>query len=1534
VELADEPERAPTRRVVEQALRGLCCVEHRGGTIEDTGDGAGLLLDIDTAYFRQFLAPGRHLRPDERLAVGVVFFPVGEEPNVPHWQHEIDAVFRRRGLAPLGWRKVPTVDEVLGQRARDSRREIWQVLVGEGMVPSTSGRSARGVTADAAPPMLGTQPLDQALYAVKATIERNFRDLYVASLSAHTVAYKALCTGAQLAAYYPDLQDPALRARVALFHRRYSTNTFSNWYLAQPFRMVAHNGEINTVKANRAAVRNLEAALGLKHDILMHQGSDSADLDRLVELAVMQGRSLPETLLRTMPAAWRDLVEPSPEVAHFYQGMQRMLGPLGAWEGPAAVVATDGRHLVGALDRMGLRPLRWALSRDHLLVLASELGAVPVPPEELAQSGQLDPGEAIVVELATRRLIGPGEVLRHVLTQAPAPYAALAERDVLPLPRATTTPTAGSAAEAPGGSSARRPLGQRPDNRLLNLFGWTAERVRLVRTLSELGREPITSMGYDRPLAPLSLRHPPLTKYFKQIVAVVTNPPIDPIREGSAFDTSVFLGAAPELTEGDGVARTRPQYRLDTPFVTDDQLERMRRTQRPLTIERSTVAPCPPVHDSSTGGRWVAQQLAALTRDVLELVQRGEASIVVLSDRRVEHPDGGTAALDEEAGGRPRLLPLPMVLVVAAVHQGLTEAGLRRDVSLVVETGEVQEGHDAAVLLACGADAIAPWLFLRLAAAGVKPAAESTSESLVAEELAATTKAIAGLVETLRRIMSKMGITTLDGYRGSGLFEAVGLAPALVEFYLPGIASRLGGLELDDVYDDLVARYELQSRPQSEPEVGIYRKEVWQELQLTARGHDPESYGRFLDLIRQTPPVYLRDLLQFRAPDEHGAKPLPPERVVDEPAIIRSCFRGAAMSHGALHRTAHRAIAAAFNGFGAASNCGEGGEDRRRNRGGTWSASRSHIRQVASGRFGVDAHYLVNADELQIKIGQGAKPGEGGHLPGEKVTEEIALIRRTRPGVSLISPPPHHDIYSIEDLAQLVYHLRQVHPTARISVKIPAVTDIGTIAVGVAKSGADTIDVSGFEGGTGAAASSSIEHAGLPLERALAETHQALVLQGIRSTVRLRAEGGLKTGFDVAAALALGADEVSLGTALMIAEQCIFCHGCAKGNCPAGITTQSELVARRLMTDKKGRGLDVVLPDIEEERFDDAQRGVENYLRALATDLRGILASLGLERPELLTGRTELLRHVPRNHPRADKLDLTELLWTPRREPPRPTVRSPALAPVQGAGGRDATSSLNARILTDFRALPPDHAGGLTYPITTEDRAVGATLAGALAAGTATTPPGGVVLRFRGYAGQGFAFGLTEGVTMQLDGFANDGVAEAMSGGLVVVRPPDGALDGPRASASTVGNAAAYGATGGTLLVEGRAGQRLGVRNSAATIVAEGAGKYAFEYMTGGIGVLLGSAGNVLGSGMTGGVVYLLGPPPRVNDGGQLAPSTPVERTLAGGLRCAPLEASDAAELRTLLELHYHHTQSTVVPELLADWPAGAARFRKVVPAR
>ena len=1472
--------RGASRQLIELALAGLACVEHRGGGIDDTGDGAGLLLAVHRPFFERFVAPGKRLPAQDALGVGAFFFPFGEGQNAPPLQARIDALLRRQGLAPLGWRRVPVVPEALGAQARASQREPWQLLIGQGMLPPND--------------------LSRAYFKVKAEVERQFPALYVASLQPRTVVYKALATGPQLQRYYPDLQDPSLATDLVTFHRRYSTNTLSNWALAQPFRVLAHNGEINTIKANRSALESLERELA-QSGLLMQLGSDSADLDRAVELFACHGVSLPETILRLMPAAWRELADDAGgQGARFARGVQRALGTIAAWEGPAGVVASDGEVVVAALDRMGLRPLRWLRTRDGLFAVASELGALPISLTEITETGQLDPGEMIAYAPRTDTLERPGELRLRIARTTRLNTDELEGRALRSVP--------------PAENLAPAALPEKP----LALFGWTADRVKTVRFMAQEGKEPIVGMGYDRPLAILSNSRPPLFRYFKQTVAVVTNPPIDPLREGGAFDLTVHLGAVPSAHEDLPVYDPHPQFRLASPVLTSGQLaEVLQSSGLPYAAVLDTTIPAPA--DEKT----LSAALSELGRAAVQAVKSGAATVIALSDRRAvtgllegispwTGVNGGDAAAappgpanelsanslhaNDSAGPR---VPLPMLLAVAAVHNALTGEGLRRACSIVADSGEIEEGHDVCVLLANGATAVCPWLMLKVATAtSTRDPAPDPAGGAVPTLL----KAIDG---TVKRVMSKMGICTVDGYRGARLFEAIGLSPALVDFYLPGIPSRVGGVGLAELAEDLNARAAEKVIPRAAEsgDQNVYRKEIWHDLQLAAKGDDREAYARFVRKLEETPPVYLRDLLHFR---HQPAKRISLEEIEAGPDVVANTFRGAAMSHGSLHRTAHRAIAAAFNDLGSMSNCGEGGEDVRRNRGGAWAHCRSRIRQVASGRFGVDAAYLASADEIEIKIGQGAKPGEGGHLPAEKVTAEIAAIRRTRQGVSLISPPPHHDIYSIEDLAQLIASLRAVNPRARIGVKCPAVSDLGTIAVGVAKAGADVIAISGFEGGTGAANASSIEHAGLPLELGLTDAHQALVVNGVRGAVKLRADGGIKTGADVAKLLALGADQVSLGTALMIAEQCIYCHGCSKGNCPAGITTSDDQIGRRLMQPKTAAvraQLAVLEADAdaaEEERFLDARKSVKNYLLALAEDLRSHLAALGLKSPRQLTGRVDLLEQIaPGGSSRTRSVDLSSLLADLK-----PFVGKPSRVAIGCAPG-----ALEPQLLEQLA-----REGSLRHQgeISTAERSFGARISGAIAEG-ALAPRGPVALSFDGCAGQGFGFALVEPLSLRLRGYANDTVGEVMSGGQIAIVPPDNRDTGR----SLCGNAAAYGATGGALFIAGRAGQRFGVRNSGATLVCEGAGKYAFEYMTGGVGAVLGPCSAALASGMTGGELFVL-------DDGQLA------RKLHADARQELMDADAQARLRELLRRHREATGSPVAGQLL-EYAALFAAMKRVV---
>jgi len=1364
--------RAPaSHELLAAALRGIRRMEHRGGSLDGTGDGAGVLIRPERAFFERFVAPGRSLPSrDEPLVVGMLAALPGER-NMVQYRREVDGILRRRGLKPMGWRQVPVREEVLGARARQDVPQLHQVLVAKG-----HRREAQ---------------LRRVLYLVKGTIEARFAGaLNVVSLASHTTVYKVLGTGEQLGGFFPDLQDPDMATRVVVGHRRFATNTFSSWHLVQPFRLLAHNGEINTITANVRAVRDLDSALGVQCPLMPH-GSDSAHLDRVAEMMTAHGMSsVAEALRRMIPPAWMDRPDGDDQERRFWEGNRRAMGSLGAWEGPAAVAASDGELVLGLLDRMGLRPLRYTVTRAGRLVIASEAGVVPVMPGDVERDGQLEPGEMIVGDLETGEVVLPGAATRWVIQLSGLNFGGLASDNLVPME---------------DGAGARD-----LSTESLNRFGWTTERARRLRQTAAASRSPVHSMGNDLPLAIFSENHSRLYSYLNQIVAVVTNPPIDPLREGGAMDTTVFLGRSPQVTKYSSY-ETWPQYRLEHPVLRDEQVARL-------------FMPC---HghlralrmDASYGGaesRQLVRRIHDLTDECLDAVRRG-VSILVLSDL--------------EAASSQRL-PVPMLLLTGAVHRALAREGLRRDASIVVETGEVHEGHDLAVLLAYGATAVNPYAMLHLARTvkGVSP-------------LEAVNNLVRALVASLRRIMSKMGITTLGGYRGSALFEAIGLSGEVVDYFIPDTVCRVEGLEMEEIHADIVARCgarEKEGRLDRNRNMPVYRKEVTNALQLVARdGNRAGAYDRFTALLESTPPVYLRDLLRLR-PSEAPALPLDEVASVEE--IVRATFRGAAMSHGALHATAHRAIAAAFNRFGALSNSGEGGEDSRRNPGGPWADDRDRVRQVASGRFGVDAEYLAGADELEIKIGQGAKPGEGGHLPGPKVTGVIAAIRKVKPGVALISPPPHHDIYSIEDLAQLITNLRQCNPAATISVKVPAVSNLGTISVGVAKAGADIITVSGFEGGTGAAHAGSILHAGLPLDRGLSEAHQHLALNGLRGRVRLRADGGLKSGLDVARVMALGADEVAFGTPLLVAENCVYCRGCSRGSCPEGIATQDgEVQARFMRRHKPGP---IHADTSEEERYREARNGVVRYLTCVAGEVRSLLAGLGLRRPSELVGRVDLLEQRPSGSPRWDKLHLAELT----------APVGDGQGPREGADEAPIISPANQRILDASAAAlsGQEDRAVVSLQVDNRDRALGATLAVELAR---VGPAAEVELRTAGAAGQGLAFAACDGMKVRHVGHANDGVASAMSAGaLVVVRAPEGLPDAPH----LVGNAAAYGATGGHLLVGGGAGQRFGVRNSGATLVAERVGKYAFEYMTGGTGVVLGSCGPCVGSGMTGGELYLM----------------------------------------------------------------------------
>ncbi len=1430
------------RDVVEMALEAGRRMEHRGGSIGDRADGAGIMMRPARAFFEQFIEGGRSFPDDEELIVGNVWLLPGMGGDTLRILGDVKDGITSGGFKPVGWRKVPVEEDRLPTAVKESMPDMWQVLMGRGLIPEDD--------------------VDREMYLLRNKMGGALRDVYLPSFVRGTTVYKTLCKFDQLSQVFPDLRDPSFTSSAALVHRRYSTNTVPKHLLVQPFSRLAHNGEINTNRANVNAVEDFERAVRLFFKVLMRQGSDSANLDRMVEFFGANGISLSETLRRFMMPPWRDSLDLDDDVRAYYEGVRRALSNLAVMEGPAAVVAMDGNEVDMVLDKMGLRPMRYMETLDGLLLISSELGACPVDYERISRTGQLNPGELLVADRRKGRVFYPGEVERRIVDETPINFRQLSSSKIL----------------VPGASADRYEFRGRLDDRL-NYFGWNRDRKTAVLNMIKQGKEPISSMGHGLPLAVLSADRPTLFKFFKQIVAVVTNPSIDPIREEGAFDFTTYLGRRPGISEVRHDYRVYPQYKLESPFVTDSELAGI--VDRSVQPDSPKVARIDMLFEKGDPEN-IKKGLASLRDQVLKLVKTKQAQIIVLSDRNA---NGDT-------------LPLPSLLAVSVVNKALRESGMRRNVSLLVDTGEVQEAHDSAVLFAHGADAVNPYMMWHIA----------YSQGKDGERDSASVSTLRKVLETgLRRIMSKMGITTLDGYRDSQLFEAIGIDPSITAYYLDGTQSHVGGIGLDEIYEDICARAMGTTGLAQSRDKSAYRKDVYKALQQVARGDDEDAYCKFLEELSRTPPTYLRDLLGFREVE----KTVPLEEVADEREIISSVFRGAAMSHGALNKWAHMAIARAFNSFGSSSNSGEGGEMKSRNKGGEDEEARSHIRQVASGRFGVDAEYLMNADEIQVKIGQGAKPGEGGHLPADKVNVEIATIRRTKEGVSLISPPPHHSIYSIEDLAQLVYNLRQVNNSARISVKVPAVTNLGTIAIGIVKAGADVIEISGFDGGTGAASSSSIEHAGIPLERSLAEVHQVLTENGVREWVKLRADSGIKSGMDIAKLMALGADEASFGSALMVAEMCVMCKGCSKGTCPAGITTQDgRYMANFMHTDDAS---DSDGPDFH-ERCLQAEKGIKNYLMGVSSEFRGILAKLGIDRPELLRGRVDLLRQIESDNPRHNSLDLSSLLKNVSvfsdNELPL-SIRDNTQCRLEQTLGNSSSSIMTSRIAQGHTTVDLD--------VEVMDRAIGARLAGKIASGEVRVPDGGFTINLSGYAGQALGFAAVSGMKISLTGYANDSVGEAMSGSakLIVKQPVQ--IKGERSKNSVIGNAACYGATGGTLYVEGTAGQRLGVRNSGALIVTEGAGKYAFEYMTGGLGVVLGEIKEVVGAGMTGGALYCMD-----ND---------IQRKIhKESVSVSDLSGEDFDELHAVIADYFSETRSPAAENILARWDDAKYLFKKVIP--
>jgi glutamate synthase domain-containing protein 2/glutamate synthase domain-containing protein 1/glutamate synthase domain-containing protein 3 len=1396
-----------SRELLDRALAGLAAVGHRGAWAADgvTGDGAGVLLPLTDAV-------SRALTGTAGAGLAMCFLREG-------WHRAtVEDACRAEGLQPAGWRTAPTRTAQLGVTATASLPLIEQLVLAPSDDPDVERRA----------------------YRARRRAER-VPGVYLASLSFRTVTYKALCAAQQLARFYPDLEDPALAVPFAIFHQRFSTNTEPSWERAQPFRLLCHNGEINTIEGNVAWLEARERAVGVEPGLapaLDRDGSDSALLDNALELHVRgRGRDVAEAVGLLVPPAWQNDPRLDPEVRELHR-FDALRGE--PWDGPAALVFSDGRVSGAALDRNGLRPLRFAVAGD-LVAVASEAGAVPLLEGEAVRRGRLGPGGILTVDPERGLLVG-AELRRELAGRRPHGAwvaASIDRRDV--------------------GVPVARP--EEPLDARHVLHGYTREELNaMLRPLAQAGHDPVYSMGDDSAIAPLAGRDRPLSTYLRQRFAQVTNPAIDHLRERLVMSVTTLLGPQPPEQDAAGP----PPARIVLPgfLLYPSGLDAL----APLRLDATFTVEEPLAR--------ALDRLAALAESAVA----AGTTLVCLSDR--------------DAGGERAAVPA--LLALSAVHTHLSEAGLRTRCSLLVESDEPRDTHAIACLLGYGADAICPRLALEtvaLMAADDKVGGDRPSPDEAQGRL------LGALEEGVLKVMSKMGISDVASYRGARLFEAVGLDRNLCRDVLGGTPSAIGGAGLERFELEALERLHASraERPQLEnPGFYKFRKggephatdpdvvAALQEavagahaLRTAVRDGRSDLYDRFAELVNGRAPLEPRDLLEFRP----VTPPVPLEEVEAAEQIVRR-FSSGAMSHGALSAEAHETVAIALNRLGGRANSGEGGEDPSRYR----TERNSRIKQVASGRFGVSAEYAVSAEELQIKIAQGSKPGEGGQIPAHKVTDEIARLRKTQPGVSLISPPPHHDIYSIEDLAQLIFDLREVNPDAAISVKLVAESGVGIVAAGVAKAHADVIHVAGADGGTGASPLPSIKHAGVPWELGLAETQQALVANHLRSRVRVRADGGFKTGRDVVVAAFLGADEFAFGTALLLAQGCLMVRTCHLDTCPVGIATQRpELRAKFAAT-----------PEM-----------LQAYLLFVAEEVRRLLASLGLRSLDEAVGRVECLRQRHTGDPAADTLDLSPLLarageGTSRYTGPGPALTGDRLGILVHDQGRPA--------LEEPALIEPLHV------ITNGDRAVGARLSGAVAKefGSAA-PPGRVRIRCEGSAGQSFGAFLTRGVRLELVGEANDYVGKAMSGGRIVISPPPGDAGEP----CLLGNTALYGATGGALFCAGSAGERFAVRNSGATAVVEGAGDHACEYMTAGTVVILGEVGLNLGAGMTGGAAYVYG------DGARLA----LNDDLVEAHEPDPAQLED---VRALLERHLRYTGSSRAAAILDRWDGEALRFTRI----
>jgi glutamate synthase (NADPH/NADH) large chain len=1457
-----------SNEIVRQALTILTNLDHRGGqgSETNTGDGAGILMQIPHTFLSKecekrnvkLPAPGEY-------GVGMLFLSPDPTERKKHEQM-LEKVIEEEGQILIGWRTVPVDNNLLGDSARSAQPYIRQVFVGKNPELSTN------------------LDFERKLYVIRKRVENAIRGaqipggnyFYFASFSSNTIVYKGMLTTDQVDTFYIDLRDPAIETALALVHSRFSTNTFPSWERAHPNRYIIHNGEINTLRGNvnwmHARQEMCESDLfgeDMKKvlPIIDAEGSDSAMFDNTMEFLMLSGRSLPHAAMMMIPEPWANHETMSAEKKAFYEYHSCLMEP---WDGPAAIAFTDGKKIAASLDRNGLRPARYYVTKDDLIIMASEVGVLEIPPEDIVSKERLHPGRMLLVDTEAGRIVTDDELKNDMASAHPyGEWIAEHMVNLEDLPEADKVP-----------QSDHKTVLQRQQ-----AFGYSYEELRkILEPMAQNGVDPIGAMGIDSPLAVLSQKPQLLYNYFKQLFAQVTNPPIDAIREELITATGTTIGAEGNLIKPE--PQSCRHIRLKSPILTNAELAKLRHIKR----EGFKTATLPTLYKVNDGDKGLEEALDNLCIEADRAVSEG-ATFLILSDRGIDL---------EHAG-------IPALLATACVHHHLIRAGTRTKISLLIESGEPREVHHFALLIGYGASAVNPYLAIETLddMIGQELLTDITHEEAVKKYIKAATKGVI-------KVLSKMGISTIQSYQGAQIFEAIGIQSSVINKYFTWTASRIGGISMVEIAKEVEMRHgraysKQEGRPETldaggdsqwrkDGELHLYNPQTIHTLQQACRNEDYNQFKKYSELINNQEKEHytLRGLLELKK----GKSSVPIDEVESVEEICRR-FKTGAMSYGSISKEAHESLAIAMNRVGGKSNTGEGGEDPARfTLDENGDSRRSAIKQVASGRFGVTSYYLSNADEIQIKMAQGAKPGEGGQLPGKKVYPWIAEVRGSTPGVGLISPPPHHDIYSIEDLAELIHDLKNANRSARINVKLVSEVGVGTIAAGVAKGRADVVLISGYDGGTGASPRTSIKHAGLPWELGLAETHQTLVLNNLRDRIVVETDGKLMTGRDVVIATMLGAEEYGFATAPLVVLGCIMMRVCNLDTCPVGVATQN--------------------PELRKKFAGDPQH-VVHFMRFIAQEMREIMAELGFRTINEMIGRTDMLE--PRKaveHWKAKGVDLSAMLYQPDVSPEIGRYKK-----IDQDHGLDRSLDIQELLSICEPALERKEAVHAVLPIRNINRVVGTILGNEVTKryGAAGLPDGTIRLHFRGSAGQSFGAFVPKGITLSLEGDANDYVGKGLSGGRVIVYPSEKATFVPEDN-MIIGNVAFYGATGGEAYIQGLAGERFCVRNSGVRAVVEGVGDHACEYMTGGRVVVLGPTGRNFAAGMSGGIAYVLD----VND-------TFIKECNKEMVHIESIEADyEIEEVRNMIQRHVKYTGSTHGQKVLNHWEEMLPKFVKVIP--